>query len=1257
MAEIVNLLSEEQRMARAVDLFKQKEVGKVIVLHAEGDIYQAYGHDAEAVCQTEVHAQERNSKNIKVAVFPKMDEMLARATLIREGYRVAILETTQLEEILQNNIKQKNNQMKIKLHDGASLEYVSEGEKYAIIKNANGKFSVVKPQELNSKGYPTLAKSGFSNDQTARLYISQHIKKEELIEEANRLTRESAEYKKGFHEKREFYEQNGFFSFAEDQTTPKIGSYTPIAAKGVLEGNLKAWEGMLRNEWQAESYRERLGEVDAIKEAIKKVDRMLEIQQKAYSMEHATPIMVNIWGGQEPAILTTWREIREHGSKPNDRSFGTLNDNSQALFYNGYLKFERTSQENVWYVTKESLAQVQTIEKTLAEKERIEKAIAETMTGREKELAPQAASDIESGNYLIYPRTEEQKLFTVNMMAAIDIPWEEHTPRETALAATYERLTDYEHYGNDTEKGEFYLNKSFRDESDRLDVTGIIKNEDNTISLAVNRVAENLPFPDNRIEKEIWALEDFKDFYRYGGAMTVRLYEYMVSGRGAEYNMNDLREKGMIRQGYDPKRDVTTFYFDHPMTKGQLEHAQLTPTELIFSDKEEHRATVKYIGNASLDSEELQRMGMTSKILLSEDSSQAMYIFNHQLTKQEMQENKLTNGEFVFAPGELVPMTEMVGEKGHQREQTVFESKYLKEDVAAVRELEDGRKVVDLYPYYYINQHVALMEGSLDKPMHEMLNDFKHLQSEKEALQHVDKKDLKFYVKEGEQVYTFYGKQRTDDIRAIEGFQRIQHGMKEFERQVVFDRKLDPKTQVDFSFRPDTEMQELVGMKFSAFHGKAEILVTAATHNDILYKVKDLTGKETNRAENYRAFFNAIASGQYRKIQDAREEKQEETMGMRTLERGFNFKDYVKEILDRNQIPHGRLHHVKEHPQKENENPNKIGQTVFVLTNEGDFLLRQADLMVMGPRQFEEHVKKTLGVAYDKEVMKREPKPLKEDDLPYPNKAQQLMMKKYDDLKEKHPDAMMLFRVGDFYETYKEDAQKASRLLNLTLTKRNDDKTEMVAFPYHALDSYLPRLIRAGQRVAICDQLEDPKLTKTLARRGISELVAPSKVCDYELIYSKEKATVTFKNVDAVAYQEEQKLAAIYRGKMEVKEGKEVGTFPNKRFATDFAEEVVAMNKKRIEQESKRNTQSQDNGLPKEYKGNISTFKMYNGNYAITAWDDKTKIATHVLTKEERAAIWETKTMTKEQIAAKTLGTQIREYLQGKKEQSMGMKM
>ena len=378
---------------------------------------------------------------------------------------------------------------------------------------------------------------------------------------------------------------------------------------------------------------------------------------------------------------------------------------------------------------------------------------------------------------------------------------------------------------------------------------------------------------------------------------------------------------------------------------------------------------------------------------------------------------------------------------------------------------------------------------------------------------------------------------------------------------------------------------------------------------------------------------------------------------MRTLERGFNFKDYVKEILERNQIPHGRLHHVKEHPQKENENPKKIGQTVFVLTNDGDFLLRQADLMGMGPRQFEEQVKKTLGVAYDKEVMKREPKPLKEDDLPYPNKAQQLMMKQYDDLKEKHPDAMMLFRVGDFYETYKEDAQKASRLLNLTLTKRNDDKTEMVTFPYHALDSYLPRLIRAGQRVAICDQLEDPRLTKTLAKRGISELVAPSKVCDYELIYSKENATVTFKNVDAVAYQEEQKLAAIYHGKMEVKEGKEVGSFPNKRFATDFAEEVVAMNKKRIEQESKRNTQSQDNGLPKEYKGNISTFKMYNGNYAITAWDDKTKIATHVLTIEERAAMWETKTMTKEQIAAKTLGTQIREYLQGKKEQSMGMKM
>ena len=107
------------------------------------------------------------------------------------------------------------------------------------------------------------------------------------------------------------------------------------------------------------------------------------------------------------------------------------------------------------------------------------------------------------------------------------------------------------------------------------------------------------------------------------------------------------------------------------------------------------------------------------------------------------------------------------------------------------------------------------------------------------------------------------------------------------------------------------------------------------------------------------------------------------------------------------------------------------------------------------------------------------------------------MMKQFYDLKAKHPDALLLFRCGDFYETYSSDAVEASRILGITLTKRNNagskqqSSTEMAGFPYHALDTYLPKLVRAGKRVAICDQLEDPKLTKTLVKRGITEVVTP----------------------------------------------------------------------------------------------------------------------------------------------------------------------
>ena len=118
------------------------------------------------------------------------------------------------------------------------------------------------------------------------------------------------------------------------------------------------------------------------------------------------------------------------------------------------------------------------------------------------------------------------------------------------------------------------------------------------------------------------------------------------------------------------------------------------------------------------------------------------------------------------------------------------------------------------------------------------------------------------------------------------------------------------------------------------------------------------------------------------------------------------------------------------------------------------------------------------------------------------------MLRQFLDLKQKHPDALLLFRTGDFYETYKEDAEKASKILGITLTKSTKTKDEqgkplvMAGFPYHALDSYLPKLIRAGQRVAICDQLEAPKQT---VKRGISELVSPGVASEKEPKAEPEK--------------------------------------------------------------------------------------------------------------------------------------------------------
>lgn len=120
------------------------------------------------------------------------------------------------------------------------------------------------------------------------------------------------------------------------------------------------------------------------------------------------------------------------------------------------------------------------------------------------------------------------------------------------------------------------------------------------------------------------------------------------------------------------------------------------------------------------------------------------------------------------------------------------------------------------------------------------------------------------------------------------------------------------------------------------------------------------------------------------------------------------------------------------------------------------------------------------------------------------------MMRQFYDLKEKHPDALLLFRCGDFYETYNEDAAVAAEILGITLTKRSSvagtsaSGTAMAGFPHHALDTYLPKLIRAGKRVAICDQLEDPKLTKKLVKRGITELVTPGVAMTDNVLNTKE---------------------------------------------------------------------------------------------------------------------------------------------------------
>ena len=115
------------------------------------------------------------------------------------------------------------------------------------------------------------------------------------------------------------------------------------------------------------------------------------------------------------------------------------------------------------------------------------------------------------------------------------------------------------------------------------------------------------------------------------------------------------------------------------------------------------------------------------------------------------------------------------------------------------------------------------------------------------------------------------------------------------------------------------------------------------------------------------------------------------------------------------------------------------------------------------------------------------------------------LMKQYNTIKTKHPDALLLFRVGDFYETFGEDAIKAAQILGIVLTHRNNggEKTELAGFPHHSLNTYLPKLVKAGQRVAICDQLEDPKQTKSIVKRGVTELVTPGVALNDDILNAK----------------------------------------------------------------------------------------------------------------------------------------------------------
>lgn len=212
------------------------------------------------------------------------------------------------------------------------------------------------------------------------------------------------------------------------------------------------------------------------------------------------------------------------------------------------------------------------------------------------------------------------------------------------------------------------------------------------------------------------------------------------------------------------------------------------------------------------------------------------------------------------------------------------------------------------------------------------------------------------------------------------------------------------------------------------------------------------------------------------------------------------------------------------------------------------------------------------------------------------------MMRQFYDFKAKHPDALLLFRCGDFYETYADDAVEASEILGITLTKRSggagkkEDTTAMAGFPHHALDTYLPKLIRAGRRVAICDQLEDPKLAKKLVKRGITELVTPGVAM----------------NDNVLNYKENNFLAAVHFGKsacgvalLDIS----TGEFLTAEGTTDYVEKILTnLSPKEVLYERGRKLMFEGN-----FGGKFFTYEL--DDWIFTDETSRSKLLSHFGTK------------------------------------------